>query len=100
MDMSKKIGMFVWNHFTNDARVLRECTALAEKGYDVRLIAIHNPNQKGLKNKENRDGFNIVRVSRYPKYILLLNKIINKVFGVNLYYSKDKNSYYYKYFVN
>ena len=32
--MSKKIGMFVWNHFTNDARVLRECTALSEKGYN------------------------------------------------------------------
>lgn len=28
------------------------------------------------------------------------NKIINKVFGVSLYYSKDKKSYYYKYFVN
>ena len=77
--MSKKIGMFVWNHFTNDARVLRECTALAEKGYDVRLIAIHDPKNKGLKKNENRDGFNIVRVSRYPKYILLINKIISVV---------------------
>lgn len=74
--MSKKIGMFVWNHFTNDARVLRECSALAEKGYDVKLIAIHDSNDKNLKKIDNRDGFNIVRVSRYPKYILLINKII------------------------
>ncbi|MCR1951283.1 glycosyltransferase [Clostridium sp. DSM 100503] len=77
--MSKKIGMFVWNHFTNDARVLRECTALAEMGYDVKLIAIHDKKQEGLKKKEYRDGFNIVRVNRYPKYILLINKIINKI---------------------
>ncbi|MDV4150276.1 glycosyltransferase [Clostridium sp. AL.422] len=75
--MSKRVGMFVWNHFTNDARVLRECSALAEKGYDVKLIAIHDPKQEGLKKRETRDGFNIVRVSRYPKYILLVNKIIN-----------------------
>lgn len=77
--MSKKIGMFVWNHFTNDARVLRECTALAEKGYDVKLIAIHDTKQKDLKKVESRDGFNIVRVSRYPRYLLLINKIINKI---------------------
>lgn len=77
--MSKKVGMFVWNHFTNDARVLRECTALAEKGYDVKLIAIHDPKQKDLKKNEYRDGFNIVRVSRYPRYILLINKIINAI---------------------
>lgn len=77
--MSKKIGMFVWNHFTNDARVLRECTALAEKGYDVRLIAIHDSKQKDLKRNENRNGFNIVRVNRYPKYILLVNKAISLI---------------------
>lgn len=77
--MSKRIGMFVWNHFTNDARVLRECTALAEKGYNVKLIAIHDPKQKDLKKKESRNGFNIVRVSRYPRYILLINKIISVI---------------------
>ena len=34
----KKVTMFVWNHFTNDARVNRECTTLAERGYEVDLI--------------------------------------------------------------
>lgn len=77
--MSKRVGMFVWNHFTNDARVLRECTALAEKGYDVKLIAISDPKQKDLKRRERRNGFNIVRVSRYPRYILLINKILNSI---------------------
>lgn len=75
--MSKKICMFVWNHFTNDARVLRECTALAETGYEVNLIAIHNPNENNLKRFETRDGFNITRVKRYPEYLLLMNKIKN-----------------------
>ena len=39
----KKVTMFVWNHFTNDARVNRECTTLADNGYDVNLIAINDP---------------------------------------------------------
>lgn len=77
--MSKKICMFVFNHFTNDARVLRECTALAESGYSVKLIAINDVKQKGLKEKEHRNGFDIVRVNRYPKYLLLINKIISAI---------------------
>lgn len=44
----KKVCMFVWNHFTNDARVLRECTALAESGYEVDLICIHDWKQEDL----------------------------------------------------
>jgi len=39
----KSVCMFVWNHFTNDARVLRECSALAEAGYEVDLIALQDP---------------------------------------------------------
>ena len=75
--MKKKVCMFVWNHFTNDARVLRECTALSESGYEVDLIAIHDPNNKELKQFETRDGFNIIRVNRYPKYLTLSKKIVN-----------------------
>ena len=50
--MSKKVCAFVWNHFTNDARVLRECTALAEAGYEVDLIAVHDAKNEDchLKN--------------------------------------------------
>ena len=75
--MNKRVCMFVWNHFTNDARVLRECTSLSEAGYDLDLIAIHDPNNKELKRFEARDGFNIIRVNRYPKYLTLTKKIVN-----------------------
>ncbi|MFJ8260578.1 glycosyltransferase [Rummeliibacillus sp. NPDC094406] len=65
--MRKKVCMFVWNHFTNDARVLRECTALSEKGYKVDLICIHDPSDKNMKYIEERnDNFNVYRVRRYP----------------------------------
>ncbi|MGL5153138.1 MAG: glycosyltransferase [Clostridium sp.] len=74
--MKKKVCMFVWNHFTNDARVLRECTALAESDYDVNLIAIHDAKQKGLERFERRNGFNITRVRRYPFYLILLRKAL------------------------
>lgn len=65
--MKKNVCMFVWNHFTNDARVLRECTTLSEKGYKVDLICIHDPNDPGMKYVEKRnDNFNVYRVRRYP----------------------------------
>lgn len=35
----KKVTMFVWNNFMNDARVLREATALADLDYTVTVIA-------------------------------------------------------------
>ncbi len=61
--MSKKICMFVWNHFTNDARVMRECSALAEAGYEVDLIAIHDSKNPALPRFENRkEGYSVFRV--------------------------------------
>jgi len=60
----KKVTMFVWNHFTNDARVNRECTALSEK-YDVNLIAIDDPKDENLKPYERiNDRFHVTRVRR------------------------------------
>lgn len=67
--MKKNICMFVWNNFTNDARVLRACTALIEEGYYVKLIAIHDYYNKNLLKKEKKDNFEIVRVERFPKFI-------------------------------
>ena len=65
--MNKNVCMFVWNHFTNDARVLRECTALAEKQYSVDLICIEDPNDPDLPLFEERNPyFRIYRVKRYP----------------------------------
>lgn len=61
---SKKVCMFVWNFFTNDARVLRECTSLAEAGYEVDLICIHDWKQPELPRREERkEGFTVIRVS-------------------------------------
>lgn len=85
--MSKKVGMFVWNHFTNDARVLRECTALSEAGYDVELICIHDPKDPTLPRFEQRNNrFKIYRLRRYPVLLELMQKVYqlslqNKLFG-------------------
>ena len=68
--MDKKVCMFVWNHFTNDARVLRECTALSENGFEVDLICIHDDKDVNLAKFEKRNElFKVYRVRRYP-YIL------------------------------
>ncbi len=69
--------MFVWNHFTNDARVMRECTALADAGYLVNLVAIYDPKIEGLKKKETiQDGFTVVRVSNQVWLITILAKLM------------------------
>ena len=86
--MSKRIGMFVWNHFTNDARVLRECTALSEAGHEVDLICIHDPKDPSLAMFEQRnDRFRVYRLRRYPVLLELMQKVYryslqNKLFGV------------------
>jgi len=69
--MNKKVCAFVFNHFTNDARVLRECSALVEAGYEVDLIALHNFEMKDLPKKEHRkEGFNVIRVNDRLPFIL------------------------------
>ncbi|MED3968882.1 glycosyltransferase [Priestia megaterium] len=73
--MRKNVCMFVWNHFTNDARVLRECTALSENGYAVDLICIHDPNNPDLKQYEEvNEHFHVHRVKRYPSSLLFMKK--------------------------
>src|SRR5699024_7643308 len=65
--MAKNVSMFVWNHFTNDARVLRECTSLSRNGYNVRLICIDDPKDEQLARHEwLNERFEVVRVRRYP----------------------------------
>jgi glycosyltransferase involved in cell wall biosynthesis len=86
--MRKNVCMFVWNHFTNDARVLRECTALSDEGYNVDLICIDDPKDEGLPKFEERNPyFKIYRVRRYPLMLELLQKCYkgfrkNKVLGI------------------
>ncbi|RND01813.1 glycosyltransferase [Lysinibacillus halotolerans] len=78
--MSKNVCMFVWNHFTNDARVLRECTALSEDGYHVDLICIEDPNDKELPLFEQvNPKFTVNRVKRYPTTLIALQKVYKKI---------------------
>ena len=77
--MSKKVCMFVWNHFTNDARVLRECSALVESGYEVDLIAIHDWKNENLpKEEQHRNGFRVIRVNNRLKILNSLLHLLKK----------------------
>lgn len=48
----KKITMFVWNNFMNDARVLREATALTDLDYTVTVIAKKELSEMHLSSSE------------------------------------------------
>lgn len=48
----KRVTMFVWNNFVNDARVLRESTALTEMGYEVTVIAKKEMDELHLASSE------------------------------------------------
>lgn len=68
--------MFVWNHFTNDARVLRECTTLSENGYDVELICIDDPNDPTIPAYEEiNEHFRVYRMKRYPTTLVWLQTL-------------------------
>ncbi|PFG04405.1 glycosyltransferase [Bacillus sp. es.034] len=79
--MKKNVCMYVWNHFTNDARVMRECTALSENGYNVDLICIDDPKDKSISRYEEMNPhFHVYRVRRYP----LLLELLQKVYRISL----------------
>ncbi|WP_414043562.1 glycosyltransferase [Macrococcus sp. EM39E] len=93
----KKVTMFVWNHFTNDARVNRECTTLSDNNYDVHLIAIDNPKDDSVLREEKvKENFNVSRVQRYPSFItayqndkntfLIKVGTVSTIIGVTLLY--------------
>lgn len=63
----KRVTMYVWNHFTNDARVMREGKLLARHGYNVKIVAIHNPKTPTLPKKAMLGpNFQVERVRMYP----------------------------------
>ncbi|MBC2174997.1 glycosyltransferase family 4 protein [Listeria booriae] len=61
--MKKRVTMFVWNEFQNDAHVLRECTALAEAGYELQLLAL---GQEKTSAEERANQFTIRRLGFKP----------------------------------
>lgn len=81
--MNQKVTMFVWNYFTYDARVMRECSTLAKNGNDVTLIALHNASDKNNAEREEKNGFKIIRVNKGIPFVnkgyrLLARVIKNK----------------------
>lgn len=61
--------MFVWNHFTNDARVMRESLALSDDGYNINLIAIGNKKDGSVgKYEKINDLFKVHRIPMYPLF--------------------------------
>ncbi|WP_214854104.1 glycosyltransferase [Exiguobacterium sp. s166] len=69
----KRVGMFVWNTFTNDARVLRECTALAEAGYHVDLYCLNDGTLPAMEYHPS--GFQIIRIERTPPFETILRRL-------------------------
>ncbi|KKP66005.1 MAG: Glycosyltransferase [Candidatus Moranbacteria bacterium GW2011_GWD2_37_9] len=55
----KKITVLLFNDFTNDNRVLKECRSLQSNGYDVKLVATHF--DKNLPKDEEIEGFSVKR---------------------------------------
>lgn len=94
----KKITMFVWNHFTNDTRVNRECTALSED-HKVHLIAIDDPKDASVLREESfNPNFHVSRVKRYPfviecyqkdkqKFIITVGAVTTVIAACFLYYN-------------
>lgn len=83
----KRVTMFVWNHFTNDARVMRECITLSESGYDVNLIAIANKKiPEAVPYEEINQNFKVHRVPMYPSaleyYLKHKKRVIAGTIGI------------------
>lgn len=60
--MKKKICVFLWNNFINDARVKREVDSLVEANYDVSVICTYDGDEKVLFQKYNHNNLMIIRV--------------------------------------
>ncbi|STE38083.1 glycosyltransferase [Enterococcus mundtii] len=69
----KTVQMYVWNTFENDARVMRECTALSEKGYYVHLICLMDEAEKLKKIEYPTTYFTVRRLKRGNLKKTLLN---------------------------
>lgn len=68
----KKVTMFVWNNFVNDARVMREASALADLNYTVTIIAKKELTEQHLSSSEKvRANIYVNRPLKWelPKFI-------------------------------
>ncbi len=79
----KRVLNFLFNDFTNDNRVLKECRSLQKNGFDVTLLATHF--KKELPREEEIEGFKVKRVNVGRIKLLPLNLIIFWIRVVFLY---------------
>jgi glycosyltransferase involved in cell wall biosynthesis len=57
-----RVCMFVYNNMLHDARVRKEARTLTAAGYEVTVLAVHDPGR--TVREETVDGIRIVRLSR------------------------------------
>jgi len=68
-----RVCMFVHNPLLHDARVEREAAALADAGYEVRVLAARGA---GTAPRERRDGFEVERVDSDPAPARALRRVL------------------------
>ena len=109
----KKVTMFVWNNFMNDARVLREASALADLDYTVTIIAKKELSEMNLASCEKiREGVFVNRplklelpekitdsikssiLTKHIPNILLMFKMIllGRKYDTDVYHAHDLNT--------
>lgn len=109
----KKVTMFVWNNFVNDARVLREASALADLDYTVTIIAKKELSEMHLPSGEKiRKGVVVNRplklefpekitskikssvITKHIPNMLLMFKMImlGRKYNTDVYHAHDLNT--------
>lgn len=95
----KKVTVFVWNFYTHDARVKRECTTLARSDYYVNLIALKNIKDDKMEIFQKiTNNFDLYRIKKYSilfytisknkMFYLILSIILNLILLVTSFHSK------------
>lgn len=76
LEKNKKVCMFVWNNFVNDARVYKECRTLLENGYRVTLLCLKYEHDSTEMNSIE-DDITIKRVyTKFNKSNNIFRKLI------------------------
>ena len=109
----KKVTMFVWNNFMNDARVLREASALADLDYTVTIIAKKELSEMNLASCEKiREGVfvnrplklelpekitdsikSLILTKHIPNMLLMFKMImLGRKYDTDVYHAHDLNT--------
>ncbi len=97
----KRVASIVLNNFTSDSRVLKEGITLSREGYQVVVVALHDP---GLAEKEDVNGIKVHRIKLITrwlpkstfwnafKYLEWLLKICIKYWHCDVFHCHDLNA--------